>query len=166
MTASDLPAALRSPWALFALINHARGSHGVDVERRWAGDLLAIGMASDAVVALAILRDEEWLQTFAMVEAILRELHVDPSDTPKLLRLIRSQLALAIENGADPRDQARMGMELASEFHGHPGYDGALDVFYWLDDEFDLVSDGIKPDPSLSLLGPTQWALKQLREHP
>lgn len=166
MTAFQLPAALHSLWAMFVLINHARRSYGVDVERRWAGDLLAGGMTSDAVVALAILRDEEWQETASLVEAVLRELKIDPADTPMLLRLIRSQIALAIENGDDPRDQARMGMKLASEFHGHPGYDGTLDVFYWLDDEFDLVSEGIKPDPSLSLLGPTQWALKRLREHP
>ena len=106
MTAFQLPAALHSLWAMFVLINHARRSYGVDVERRWAGDLLAGGMTSDAVVALAILRDEEWQETASLVEAVLRELKIDPADTPMLLRLIRSQIALAIENGADPRDQA------------------------------------------------------------
>lgn len=137
---------------------------GIDVERRWADDLLAFGMTSDAVVALAILRDEEWLEAAQLVDAILRELSIDPTDKPNLLRLIRSQIMLAIEDGADPKAQAREGMLLASEFNDLPGYDGVLDVFYWIDDEFDLVASGIKSDPSLQELGAKNWTLKQLRE--
>lgn len=121
-------------------------------------------MTSDAVVALAILRDEEWLEAAQLVDAILRELSIDPTDKPNLLRLIRSQIMLAIEDGADPKAQAREGMLLASEFNDLPGYDGVLDVFYWIDDEFDLVASGIKSDPSLQELGAKNWTLKQLRE--
>jgi hypothetical protein len=137
---------------------------GVDVERRWADDLLALGMTSEAVVALAILRDEEWQEAATLVDAILRELSIDPTDKPNLLRFMRSQIVLAIENGADPKAQAREGMLLASEFHDLPGYDGVLNVFYWIDDEFDLVASGIKSDPSLQELGAKNWTLKQLRE--
>ncbi len=55
-------------------------------------------------------------------------------------------------------------MLLASAFHDLPGYDGALDVFYSIDDEFDLHASGIDFDPDLQKLGPKNWALKQLRE--
>lgn len=165
MADAELPSALRSPWARFALRNRVKGILGSDVERRWAGDLLTLGMTSEAVVALAILRDEEWQASPPLVDEILRELSIDPNDKPKLLHLIRRQIAFAIENGADPREQAREGMLLASEAHDLPGYDGVLDIFYWLDDEFDLVASGIKADPDLQTLGAKRWMLKQLREH-
>ena len=164
MVEADLPPALRSPWARFVLRNCAQEILGIDVERRWADDLLTLGMTSDAVVALAILRDEEWQEAATLVDAILRELSIDPTDKPGLLRIIRSQIALAIENGADPKAQVRDGLLLASEFFDLPGYSGVLDVFYWIDDEFDLVESGIRIDPSLQELGPKNWALKQLRE--
>lgn len=55
-------------------------------------------------------------------------------------------------------------MLFASEFYDLPGYDGVLDVFYAIDDEFDLEASGIDFDPSLKKLGAKNWALKQLRE--
>lgn len=149
---------------MFILRNRAQDISGFDVERRWANDLINLGLSSDAVVALAILRDEEWQEAPPLVDTILRELSVDPADKPRLLRLIRHQIALAIENGADPRRQARDGMLFASEFHDLPGYDGVLDVFYGIDDEFDLEAAGIDFDPSLKELGAKNWTLKQLRE--
>lgn len=121
-------------------------------------------MISDAVVSLAILRDEEWREAPPLVDAILRELSIDPEDKPRLLHFIRHQIALAVENGADPRAHAREGMLFASEFHNLPGYDGVLDVFYGIDDEFDLEASGIEFDPSLQELGAKNWTLKQLRE--
>ena len=164
MAEVDLPRALRSRWARFVLRNRALGVLGTDVERRWANDLLALGMTSDAVVALAILRDEEWREAAPLVDAILRELSIDPTDKPNLLHFIRSQIVLAIEAGADPQTQARDGMRLASEFHDLPGYDGVLDVFYWIDDELALMTSGIESDPSLEELGARAWTLKRLRE--
>ncbi|MFN6981011.1 MAG: hypothetical protein ACK4NU_03705 [Brevundimonas sp.] len=163
MVEVDLPPALQSPWARFVIRNRTQGILGIDVERRWADDLLALGLTSDAVVALAILRDEEWNETEPLVDAILRELSVDPTDKPRLLHIIRSQIVLAIENGADPQEQAREGMLLASEFHDLPGYDGVLDVFYGIDDEFDLLASGISFDPSFEELGAKTWTLKQLQ---
>lgn len=164
MADAELLPALRSPWARFVLRNRVKGILGIDVERRWASDLLTLGMTSEAVIALAILRDEEWQEAAPLVDAILRELSIDPTDKPNLLRFLRSQIVLSIENGADPKAQARDGMLLASDFHDLPGYDGVLDVFYWIDDEFDLLASGIKFDPSLQELGAKNWALKQLRE--
>lgn len=164
MADADLPPALRSPWAMFVLRNKAQEISGFDVERRWANDLISLGLSSDAVVALAILRDEEWQEAPPLVDTILRELLIDPTEKLRLLHLIRHQIALAIENGGDPRTHARDGMLFASEFHDLPGYDGVLDVFYAIDDEFDLEASGIDFDPSLKKLGAKNWALKQLRE--
>lgn len=149
---------------MFVLRNRAQDISGFDVERHWADDLLTLGMGSEAVVALAILRDDEWQEAGPLVDEILRELSIDPTDKPSLLRYIRSQIELAIENGADPKTQAREGMLLASEFHDLAGYDGVLDVFYWIDDEFDLMESGIRFDPSLQELRGKNWTLKQLRE--
>lgn len=164
MFEADLPPALRSPWAIFVLRNRAQDISGFDVERSWANDLINLGLSSDAVVALAILRDEEWQEAPPLVDKILRELSINPTDKPRLLRFIRHQIALAIENGGDPRSHAREGMLFASEFHDLPGYDGVLDIFYAIDDEFDLEASGIDFDPSLKKLGAKRWALKQLRE--
>lgn len=164
MVEADLTPALRSPWAIFVLRNRAQDISGFDVERRWANDLINLGLSSDAVVALAILRDEEWQEATPLVDTILRELSVDPTDKPRLLHFIRRQIALSIENGADPRAHAREGMLFASEFHDLPGYDGVLNVFYDIDNEFDLEASGIEFDPSLTELGAKNWTLKQLRE--
>lgn len=164
MVEADLPPALRSPWALFVLRNRAQGVGGTDVERRWANDLMQLGLTSEAVVALAILRDDEGQQAPTLVNTVLRELSVDPEDKPRLLHLIRHQIALAIEGGADPRTHVRTGMLLASEFHDLPGYDGVLDVFYAIDAEFDLEAAGLKPDPDIRKLGATAWTLNQLRK--
>ena len=166
MVDTDLIPALRSSWAQFVLRNQLENIAGIDVERRWANDLLNLGMTSDAVVALAILRDDEWQEAAPLVEAILRELSIDPGNKPQLLRFLRLQIGLAIENGADPRAMAREGVLLASACHDLPGYDGVFDVFYWIDDEFDLVASGIKSDPSLRELGAKNWTLKQLRDRP
>lgn len=149
---------------MFVLRNRAKDISGFDVERRWATDLIDLGLSSDAVVALAILRDEEWKAAPPLVDAVLRELSIDPADKPQLLRFIRHQIALVIENGADPRMHVRDGMLFASEFHDLPGYDGVLDVFYEIDDTFDLEAAGIEGDPSLKTLGAKRWALKQLGE--
>lgn len=162
MTEADLLPALRSPWAMFVLRNRAKDISGFDVERRWANDLIDLGLSSDAVVALAILQDEEWQEAPPLVDTILRELSINPEDKPRLLSFIRHQITLAIENGADPRRHARDGMLFASEFHDLPGYDGVLDVFYDIDDTFDLEAAGIEVDPSLKTLGARRWALKQL----
>jgi hypothetical protein len=164
MVEADLPPALRSPWAIFVLRNRAQDISGFDVERSWANDLINLGLSSEAVVALAILRDEERQEAPPLVDTILRELSVDPADKPRLLRLIRHQIVLAIENGGDPRTHAREGMLLASEFHDLPGYDGVLDVFYDIDDEFDLEAAGIEFDPSFKKLGAKHWTLRRLRE--
>lgn len=164
MDDADIPPALRSSWARFVLRNRVQGVLGIDVERLWADDLLTLGVTSEAVIALAILRDEEWKEAAPLVDAILRELSIDPTDKPNLVRLIRSQIVLAIENGADPRAEVREGMLFASECHDLPGYDGALDVFYEIEDEFDLVAAGITFDPSLQRLGTKNWTLKQLRQ--
>lgn len=164
MDDADLPPALRSPWARFVLRNRVQGVLGIDVERRWADDLLTLGVTSEAVIALAILRDEEWKEAAPLVDAILREVAIDPTDKPNLVRLIRYQLVAAIENGADPRAEAREGMLLASECHDLPGYDGALDDFYWIDEQFELIAVGVWCDPSLQELGAKNWMLQQLRE--
>ncbi len=164
MADADLPPALQSPWARFVLRNRAQGISGLDVERYWADELLTLGMDSEAVVALAILRDDEWQEAAPLVDEILRELSIDPNDKRNLLRVMRSQIVFAIENGADPKAQAKEGMLLASEFHDLPDYDGVLDVFYWIDDEFDLLESGVRFDPSLQDLGKKNWTLKQLRE--
>lgn len=160
----DLPPALRSPWAKLVLRNRVQDILGIDIERRWASDLLTFGMTSDAVVELAILRDEEWKEAAALVDVILRESSVDPTDKPQLVRLMRSQIVAAIENGADPKSEAREAMLLASECHDLPGYDGALDVFYEIDDEFDLMEAGTTFDPSFQELGAKHWTLKQLQQ--
>lgn len=55
-------------------------------------------------------------------------------------------------------------MLLASEFHDLPGCNGVLDVFYAIDDEFDLRAWGFSLDPSFEKLGAKAWILKKLQK--
>lgn len=164
MTNAVPSAWLKSDWSVHVLKNQFTGTSGVDLERRWAGDLLTLGLGSDAIVSLAILRDEEWIESAPLVRTVLKELSINPEDPAVLLRCMREAIAFAIEGGADPRAQITFGFQLAAELAGSPGENGELHVFYFLDDELGLIAEGvIQPDPKLLQLGVRQWSLNHLR---